>query len=80
MNLTYLALVLQLVKAVVIKSQNIGPMPPPKGQPKGCYLTLNNGWDEMEPVSDPLIFHVRIRVLHLRDVPDSGGSFGVDFM
>ena len=79
MILISLVLVLELFNAVVIRLQNIGPMPN-WPQPKGCYLTLNNGWDEMEPVGDPLTLHVRIRVLHLRDVPDSGGSFGVDFM
>ena len=75
MSIIFLRLFLLLIMATVIRSQNIGPMPNWK-QAIGCHLTLNNGWDEMEP----LALHVRIRVLHLRDVPDSGGSFGVDLM
>ena len=79
MSIIFLRLFLLLIMATVIRSQNIGPMPNWK-QAIGCHLTLNNGWDEMEPMGDPLALHVRIRVLHLRDVPDSGGSFGVDLM
>ena len=49
-------------------------------QSKGCRLSLNSGWDEIEPIGDPLLIHVIIRVLHLTDIPDSGGFFSVDVM
>ena len=63
----------------VIHAQNIGPVPQ-QPQSQGCALILQNGWFEMEPVGDPLLVHVRIRVIHLTDIPDSGSSFGVDIM
>ena len=47
---------------------------------KGCHLAPLSGYDNIEPEGDPLLLHVRFRVLHIRDVPDSGGSFGVDIM
>ena len=58
-----------------INAQNIGPVPP---IPKGCQLTLNNSLNEMEPIGDPLLIDVRIRLFDLREVPDSGGSFAVN--
>ena len=62
----------------VTSGQIIGPGLPPR---KGCALTLNNtyyGYFDVEPKGDPLLLNVSIRVYYLRDVPDSGGSFGVD--
>ena len=55
-----------------INAQNIGPM---SRNPKGCKLTLNTGADKMEPLGHPLLIDVRIRLFHLREVPNSGGSF-----
>ena len=75
MRIMFEIFVLQSLVVAVIKSQYIGPMPQNQ---KGCHLTLNNGYDEMEPEGNPLLIQVRIRVFHLRDVPDSGGSFGVN--
>ena len=75
MRIMFEILVLQLLVVAVIKSQYIGPMPQNQ---KGCHLTLNNGNKGMEPEGHPLIIHVMIRIFHLRDVPDSGGSFGVN--
>ena len=45
----------------------------------GCRLNLNHGWTVLEPIGDPLLIHVRMRVFHFRDIPDGGGSFSVDF-
>ena len=45
---------------------------------KGCQLTLNVSNDYLEPRGDPLILNARFRILHLRDVPDSGGSYSLD--
>ena len=59
------------------KAQDIGPMPAPSIS-MGCRLNLNTGYDEMEPVDDPLVINVRIRIFAIRDIPDSGGSFGVN--
>ena len=75
MRIIFEILVLQSLVVAVIKSQYSGPMPQKQ---KGCHLDLNNGYDEMEPEGYPLLIHVRIRIFHLRDVPDSGGSFGVN--
>ena len=52
------------------------------GDPKspGCHLNLNDGQFELEPIGDPLLIHSNIRVFHFRDIPDSGGSFSVDFV
>ena len=44
----------------------------------GCALNLSNNRDDMEPSGNPLEILVRKQILHIRDVPDSGGSFGVD--
>ena len=51
-------------------------------QPKspGCHLNLNSGQFDLEPISDPLLIHSKIRVFHFRDIPDSGGSFSVDYV
>ena len=72
-----LILTISLVYYVgVIDAQMIGPAPL-QPDSKGCTLTLNVGWFDIEPVGDPLLIEVRIRVIHLFDIPDSGGSFGV---
>ena len=68
-------LVSQYVIVAVINAQNIGIM---TNKSKGCHLTLNNGDDDMEPEGDPLLFHVRIKMIRLRDIPERGGSFSVD--
>ena len=81
MSLTHLVLVFITSHLVFTSAENlvrpIGTMPK---HTQGCRLTLNSGRDDMEPEADPLLLHVRIRVLRLIDVPDSGGSFGVDVM
>ena len=70
-------LVSQYVIVAVINAQNIGIM---TNKSKGCHLTLNNGDDDMEPEGDPLLLHVRIKILRLREIPDSGRSFNVMIM
>ena len=64
----------------VASAQFYGPaLPPSLDEDKGCKLALGNGYsdNEMEPKGHPLLVNVSIRVNYLRDVPDSGGSFGV---
>ena len=84
MALQSTTMVFQLISLLVnyvgvIDAQIIGPAPhQPDSQ--GCTLTLNNGWNDMEPVGDPLVVDVRIRVIHLSDIPDSGGSFSTNLM
>ena len=51
-----------------------------QGSPKDCELTLNGGYEDLEPEGDPLIINARFKILNLRDVPDSGGSYSVDIM
>ena len=65
----------------VASAQYYGPaLPPSLDKDKGSKLTLGNGFDvnAMEPKGHPLLLNTSIRVYYLRDVPDSGGSFGVD--
>ena len=33
---------------------------------------------KLEPKGYPLLIHSKMHVLHIRNVPNSGGSFGVD--
>ena len=49
--------------------------------PKGCNLvTPQRVREHIEPESElgPLLLHIELSVLHIREIPDSGGSFGVD--
>ena len=68
--------IIQSFQVEVIRAQNVSSMLNKKK--KGCHLSLDSSFDEKEPEGDPLLLNVKITVLHLRDVPDSGGSFGVD--
>ena len=66
--------------ARVTSVQSYGPQLPPS-KDKGCELTLGGqkAWEKpKEPEGHPLLLNASIRVYYLRDVPDSGGSFGVD--
>ena len=50
---------------------------------KGCELIVPEAVQEHmepEPKTDPLLIHVYMRIFRIRDVPDSGGSFGADLM
>ena len=45
----------------------------------GCNLIPPKAiYGKLEPTGDPLIIHAKMHVLHIRNVPDGGGSFGVD--
>ena len=77
MGLISVTLVLQFVIVPVINAQNIEHMP---NNSRGCHLTLNNGYSDMEPEGNPLLLHVRIKILRLREIPDSGRSFSVMIM
>ena len=47
----------------------------------GCKLNVpQDVQDQMEAKGNPLQVHITIKVSRLRDVPASGGSYGVDFM
>ena len=35
-------------------------------------------WENKRPSSNPLVLQTKLEVLHVRDVPDSGGTYGVD--
>ena len=67
--------VVSLLSNVVFTEAQIGPMPE---RSVGCSLDLNNGFDDMEPMENPLQITIRMHILRIRDVPDSGGSFSVD--
>ena len=63
----------------ITSGQSFGPQLPPS-KDKGCELTLGHYalGEPKEPKGHPLLLNASIRVYYLRDVPDSGGSFGVD--
>ena len=77
MGLTRLFIIMLMLSfcAKGINGQNIESMSP---NPKGCQLALNTGVNEMEPLGHPLLIDVRIRLFHLREVPNSGGSVAFD--
>ena len=72
---TMVMLVFPSIFVVFITAQSVEALT----NTKICYLTLN-GYDDIEPEGDPLLLHVRFKVLRLRDIPDSGGSFSVNIM
>ena len=76
MVLTLVMMVFPSIFVVFITAQSVGAL---SNNSKSCYLTLN-GYDDIEPEGDPLLLHVRFKVLRLRDIPDSGGSFSVNIM
>ena len=75
-NLSCVVLISLLTSFVLLtNAQQSGPMPKEK---LDCSLELNFLWYDSEPKGNPLPIQVRIIILHIRDIPDSGGSFGVD--
>ena len=54
----------------VINSQYMGAQ---TNNSNRCHLTLNNGLGGMVPTGDILLLHTSIKVVYLRDIPDSGG-------
>ena len=44
----------------------------------GCSLDPNNEHFDWEPKGNPLIFNVQLTLDHMRDIPNSGGSYGMD--
>ena len=75
MSFTLVVSVKLLSIVPAINSQDIESLP---NNSHGCRLSLNNGLDDMAPKGDPLLIHNSIKVLYLRDIPDSGGTFAVD--
>ena len=59
----------------VVNAQQEGPMPKQK---LGCSLETNFLWYDSEPKGNPLRIHVWNQILHIRDIPDSGGSYEMD--
>ena len=46
----------------------------------GCHLQIpNHVKDHLEAEGEPLQIRIIMEILQIRDVPDRGGSFGVDF-
>ena len=82
---SYIVLVSLLTNAVFTKAQNGTLLEKTKvNRTVGCSLHLNNDLNDKEPKlsvyeeGPPLQIHIRIQILRIRDVPDSGGSFSVD--
>ena len=50
-----------------------------KPLPQGCRLLPTQAVvTQTEPTGEPLVISVDMKVLGVRDVPDTGGSYGVD--
>ena len=52
-----------------------------KSASRGCNLVIPQNVQEHpepQPESGPLLLHIELSVLHIREIPDSGGSYGVD--
>ena len=48
---------------------------------QGCKLNIpKDVQDHMEAQGKPLEMDIIMKILRVRDVPDSGGSFGADLM
>ena len=74
--LPFAVLILLLASFVwLTNAQQLGPMP---RQKLDCSLEINFLWYDSEPRGYPLPIHVWIVILHIRDIPDRGGSFGAD--
>ena len=43
-----------------------------------CYFESNHSGYDWEPIANPLTIKMQLTILHIRDIPDSGGSFGLD--
>ena len=69
----FLLLLFGVIKVVTALDTELG----------GCHLVIPEEVlkrPEPQPETGPLLLHVRFEILEIRDVPDSGGSFGVDLM
>ena len=44
----------------------------------GCVLQRNDDYYDWEPKGNPLLLHANLKVNHMRDIPNSGGSYGMD--
>ena len=72
MNLTYFLL-------LIVNLTNVSCLKRSKSLPQGCSLLPTTAvMTQMEPTEEPLSLSVAIKVLGVRDVPDRGGSYGVD--
>ena len=50
-----------------------------KRLPQGCRLLPTPAVvSQTEPTGEPLVISLDMKVLDVRDVPDAGGSYGVD--
>ena len=73
MKLTFLYLLLWLVAIVIALDTDL----------KGCHLVIPNEilrQPEPQPETGPLLLHSVFKILGIRDVPASGGYFGVDIL
>ena len=45
---------------------------------RACSFQPNHYQYDWEPEANPLFIDINLIILHIRDIPDSGGSFGLD--
>ena len=68
MNIIQTALIL-FVTIVLSHAQNAS---------RGCLHEEMQREEMKKPSGIPLVLQTKLEVLHIRDVPDSGGTYGVD--
>ena len=52
-----------------------------KSASRGCNLVIPQNVQEHpepQPESGPLLLHIELSVLHIIEIPESGGSYGMD--
>ena len=69
MNFIYTALIILMT----VMPSNANSAKSPKYAKTECQFQ-----EFKKPEGNPLILHTMLEVLHVRDIPDSGDSYGVD--
>ena len=67
-TLSLMVLFLSITSIAYVKSSNAST----------CFLNVTTDSDDMEPTGNPLDIELWMDILHIRDVPNSGGSYSVD--
>ena len=79
MNLTCILLLVLHLTNVSAQGKRWIPKGRYKTPPQGCNLVKTKSVKEqLEPSGEPLFILVHLEILGVRDVPDRGGSYGVD--
>ena len=63
---------------LILSWTNVSFSKRPKPLPQSCTLHPTPGTPGTEPTGEPLLISVDMKVLDIREVPDTGGSYGVE--